>query len=104
MMLVGGFVMIIFLVFLNTSAENAYLHGIYSMLEPVGWFMTWTGLDHIFQNSRKAKSNLHYNSMMAHARIAFSSFDTAITSAATEEVVTKQKTVIPFDDCNLRVA
>jgi hypothetical protein len=103
-LLVAGFLLMGFLIILSAMpGKGTLLSGIYTMLEPVGWFMTWTGLDHVFQNSRKAKSNLHYNSMMAHAHIAFSSFD-SIQNAEAQEAAKQQKTVIPFDDCNLRVA
>ncbi|HWB64841.1 MAG TPA: hypothetical protein VG603_15095 [Chitinophagales bacterium] len=105
MLLAGGTLLIVFLVFLNSMPyKSAFLAGLHSMLEPVGWFMSWTGLDHVFQNSRKAKATLHYNSMMAHASIEFSSFGEK-TSEGTVDINTKQqKTVIPFDDSNLRVA
>ena len=100
----AGFLLMTFLIILSTMpSKGTFLTGMYTMLEPVGWFMTWTGLDHVFQNSRKAKSNLHYNSMMAHASIAFSSFE-SIQSTENQDAANKQKTVIPFDDCNLRVA
>ena len=99
-----GFGLMIFLVYLTTiSAKGAYLNGIYLMLEPVGWFMTWTGLDHVFQNSRKANSALDFNSRMAYAQITFSSFE-AMQQPAEDAVGARQKTVIPVDDYNLRVA
>jgi len=104
MLLGAGFLLMTFLVLLNAlPGKSAYLNGIYSMLEPVGWFMTWTGLDHVFQNSRKSKSALDYNTMMASATMAFSSFDAAL-EVTEDGVAAKQKTVIPFDNSNLRVA
>ena len=104
MLLVSGFTLMIFLVLLTTVASKAtYMNGIYLMLEPVGWFMTWTGLDHVFQNSRKSESTLDFNSMMARAAITFSSFDVAQDVSA-ESAAPAKKTVIPFDDSNLRVA
>lgn len=89
-----GSLLILFLFYLTTiPGEIPYISGIHLMLEPVGWFMTWTGLDHVFQISRKSKSNLDFNKRMSVAKIAFSSFDSA-----------GQKTVIPIDNQNLRVA
>ncbi|MDB5281465.1 MAG: hypothetical protein JWO06_540 [Bacteroidota bacterium] len=100
MLLGAGFSLMIFLVYLTTiPTKGAYLNGIYLMLEPVGWFMTWTGLDNVFQNTRKNKSALDFNSRMAFAAIKFSSFDTVV-----EAETKQQKTVIPFDNSNLRVA
>src|ERR1043165_8623635 len=93
-----GFVLISFIFLLTTMEEaNSYLKGIILMLEPIGWFTTWTGLDYVFQLSRKEKTAIDFNNKMAHAKIAFSSLDDAQDS-------TKQKTVIPLDNQNLRVA
>ncbi|MBP6731302.1 MAG: hypothetical protein KA149_04545 [Chitinophagales bacterium] len=93
-----GSALILFLFYLTTipGEEMPYMSGIHLMLEPVGWFMTWTGLDHVFQISRKGKSTLDFNKRMSVAKIAFSSFE------ATE--AGHQKTVIPIDNQNLRVA
>ena len=103
-MLLGfGFLLILFLFFLTTIVSKAaYLNGINLMLEPVGWFMTWTGLDYVFQISRKSQSALQFNSKMANAQIAFSSFE-PIQISDTEELA-RPKTVIPMDNNNLRVA
>lgn len=94
MLLGSGSMLILFIFFLTTLSEKAaYLNGIILMLEPVGWFTTWTGMDYVFQISKKEKSALDFNSKMAFAKISFSSFDT-----------NPQKTVIPLDNQNLRVA
>jgi hypothetical protein len=94
MLLGSGSLLILFIFFLTTLSEKAaYLNGIILMLEPVGWFTTWTGMDYVFQISKKENSALDFNSRMAFAQISFSSFDTS-----------QQKTVIPLDGQNLRVA
>ncbi len=94
-----GSALILFLFYLTTlPGEIAYMSGIHLMLEPVGWFMTWTGLDHVFQISRKGKSTLDFNKRMSVAKIAFSSFETM------EDDAGNKKTVIPIDNQNLRVA
>ena len=99
-----GFILISLIFFLTTiSAEKAYMHGIILMLEPIGWFTTWTGLDNVFQNSRKGKAALDFNIKMASSKITFSSFGT-VQDPNTENPDTKQKTVIPLDNYNLRVA
>ena len=100
-MLLGlGSALILFLFCITTMpVKAAYLSGLNLMLEPVGWFMTWTGLDHVFQISKKSKSALDFNSKMALAKITFSSLeDIQATDAG------KQRTVIPLDNNNLRVA
>ena len=84
------------------AAEGAYLHGIILMLEPVGWFTTWTGLDLVFQNSRKDQSTLDFNSKMATAEITFSSF--AVVQEPANVDISRPKSVIPMDYNNLRVA
>lgn len=95
-----GFVLILVIFGLTTISTHAsYLNGIILMLEPVGWFTTWTGLDYVFQISRKEKSAIDFNSKMAHAKIAFSSFDSSQDASGA-----RQKTVIPLDNQNLRVA
>ncbi len=95
-----GSLLILGIFFLTTISETAkYLDGIILLLEPVGWFTTWTGLDYVFQISRKEKSSIDFNSKMAQAKIAFSSFD-----AAQDATGSRQKTVIPLDNQNLRVA
>lgn len=103
MLLASGFGLMIVLVFLSTlTSKSAYLSGFTMMLEPVGWFMTWTGLDQVFQNARKNKDSLEFNTKMSHAAITFSSMDAEQSTDVVE--MQKQKTVIPFDDSNLRVA
>lgn len=97
-----GFALILFIFYLTINAESGvYLHGIILMLEPVGWFTTWTGLDLVFQTSRKDQSTLDFNTKMASAQITFSSF-AAVQETDTE--TPRQKSVIPMDNNNLRVA
>ena len=99
-----GFVTILVIFGLtNMFAENSYLHGVILMMEPIAWFTTWTGLDHVFQNSRKSQSALDFNSKMAFAEIAFSPYG-AEQNGIAENPEAKQKTVIPLDSYNLRVA
>ena len=100
MFMAFGFVLILVIFLLTTVSDKAsYLNGLILMLEPVGWFTTWTGLDCVFQISGKEKSAIDFNSKMAQAKIAFSSFDSAQDATGS-----RQKTVIPLDNQNLRVA
>jgi hypothetical protein len=106
MLLSFGFVVIALIFYLTNLSEEksyAYLHGIILMLEPIAWFAAWTGLDNVFQNSRKGKEDLDFNSKMAFAEIAFSPFGNEEEVIA-ENAESKPKTVIPLDNYNLRVA
>lgn len=98
-MLGGGSLLILFLFFLTTVPqihELKYIEGMILMAEPMGWFMTWTGLDLVFQNTRNSKATLEFNAKMAKASISFCALD-----SKTER---KHKSVIPLDSNNLRVA
>ena len=65
--------------------------------------MTWTGLDHVFHTARKDQAAIEFNLKMARAEITFSSFGLAQDSV-NDHAEMKQKTVIPLDNYNLRVA
>jgi hypothetical protein len=103
MLLASGFVLISFLFYLSRiSVKGDYLSGVYLMLEPLSWFITWTGLDHVFQISKSSKAALDFNSKMGYAGISFSSLADVNSASDTRRVT--RKTVIPFDNDNLRVA
>jgi hypothetical protein len=97
-MLGAGSLLILVLFFITTIPqihELKYLEGMILMAEPMGWFLTWTGLDLVFQNTRNSKATLEFNEKMAKASVSFSSL------AAQGR---KHKSVIPLDNNNLRVA
>ncbi|MBL0308259.1 MAG: hypothetical protein IPP77_00715 [Bacteroidetes bacterium] len=99
----GGFALSIALVFLSTSVEHIrYINHIPMVLEPIAWFTTWTGLDHIFQLSRKDKPTYEFNKKMVSAEITFHSLE-APEAASTGTHGPTQKKVIPFGN-NLRIA
>lgn len=94
-----GFILIMTIFFLsNLAVKPDYLSGVILMIEPVGWFTTWTGLDYVFQLSKKEKPSIDFNDRMAHASISFSSLEEMQAASG------KQKTIIPLDNQNLRVA
>lgn len=102
--LASGFALISFIFLLTlVPTGKEYMNGIILILEPVGWFTTWTGLDFIFQNSRKNKPAIDFNIKMAASKITFSSLGVAQESDS-DSIVPKQKSVIPLDNNNLRVA
>ncbi len=99
-----GFVFGLFLVYLGTlGGHSVLLNSVHVVLEPLTWFMIWTGLDHIFQNSRKDKPTLDFNLKMANAEISFSSFAVATNTEADGGTITKKKKAIPCGN-NLRIA
>ena len=102
--LASGFALISFIFLLTLVPRGKeYMNGIILILEPVGWFTTWTGLDFIFQNSRKNKPAIDFNIKMAASKITFSSLGVAQETDA-DTFVPKQKSIIPLDNNNLRVA
>ena len=93
-----GFLSIIFLICLaNMAEEGSLLSAVHVAMEPVGWFLTWTGLDMIFQQSKKEEDTIQFNLKMARAQLTFASFG---MSADLDTVGSK---VIPCGN-NLRVA
>lgn len=100
---VSGFLLIIFLIYLsNLATHGSLLNGVQVALEPVGWFLTWTGLDMIFQQSKKEKPTIDFNLKMARAQLTFSSFGVISNPEHPEETAVVSK-VIPCGN-NLRIA
>lgn len=99
----GGFALSIALVFLSASIEDIrYINHIPMVLEPIAWFTTWTGLDHIFQLSKKEKPTYDFNKKMVESEIGFLSLEIP-EAAGTGTHGPTQKKVIPFGN-NLRIA
>lgn len=99
----GGFALSIALIFLSASLEEIkYVNHIPMVLEPIAWFTTWTGLDHIFQLSQKGKPTYDFNKKMVNSVIRFLSLEIP-EMAGTGTHGGGQKKVIPFGN-NLRIA
>lgn len=96
-----GSLLILVLSYLTTIEQTAFFHGIVLMLEPVGWFMTWSGLDQVFQISRKNDAQLDFTTKMSNADIAFTSLE---MENPNPDSGGHKKMVIPIDASNLRVA
>jgi len=70
-----GFALMIGTAYLaGIKVKEFYLNSIQIIMEPAGWFMVWAGLDNIFNDARKKRPNLDFNTKMAHAEITFLSF------------------------------
>jgi hypothetical protein len=75
LLITGGIIIIICTAFLaNISTTNFFINALRIILEPAGWFFTWTGFDHVFYLSRNKKPELDFLSRMGHAEIKFLSF------------------------------
>jgi len=98
----GGFLLILSLAYVASIAKGAFfLNSLPVLTEPLAWFMTWTGLDHIFKNYGD-NANMDINTKMLQAKISFFCLGQS-TELAVEPVVQKPKKVIPAGN-NLRVA
>jgi len=67
-----GFVLMIATAYMGTHSNKMfYISALQVVIEPAGWFLTWTGFDKIFSNIRKRSSELDFNEKMAHSEIIF---------------------------------
>jgi hypothetical protein len=80
-----------------------FLNSLPVLIEPLAWFVTWTGLDHIFKNYG-SDTGLNINTSMLQAKISFSCLG-QITVTTLDSVVTphRARKVIPVGN-NLRIA
>ena len=63
-MLVAGYISFL-------EPPQFYVHIILVLFEPAGWFLFWTGLDHLFSDSVKTKRELDFFRQMSGAEIRF---------------------------------
>ena len=100
---IAGFALIIALiVFGHYVGETTLLSQFHVAVEPVGWFLCWTGLDMIFAQSKKEQTTIDFNLKMARAQLTFASFGMVAEVANGEETQGATK-VIPCGN-NLRIA
>jgi hypothetical protein len=72
---ISGFAMLILAAAISSFGNKSFWSNTIRVItEPSGWFLAWTGLDHIFFFSRKRNSEYEFNSRMAHSEIIFLSF------------------------------
>ncbi len=106
LMCAGGFGLIISLAFLGAVAtESSFINGSHMALEPIGWFLAWTGLDMVFQQSKKEQETIDFNLKMTRSEITFMSFGISLDIPAeeAETTIAPQPKVIPCGN-SLRVA
>lgn len=96
-----GFSIILILAYLSSVVKGVFfLNSLPVVIEPLAWFVTWTGLDHIFKQFDSDKG-MDVNSKMLEAAISFSCLGEVILYD--ESAAPKTKKVIPAGN-NLRVA
>jgi hypothetical protein len=72
LMCITGFVLMISTAYIGTFINKMfYISALQVILEPAGWFLTWTGFDQIFANLRKRSPEVDFNEKMAHSEIIF---------------------------------
>lgn len=71
----AGFALITFIILVgHTWSSIVILRGFEMMLDPLGWFLTWTGLDMIFVQSKKEQPHIDFNMRMTNAKLTFAAF------------------------------
>lgn len=96
-----GFIIILVLAYLSSLAKGIFFFNSLPMvIEPLAWFVTWTGLDHIFKHFGADKP-IDINSRMLDATISFSCMGEVIVHESNTSPKTKK--VIPAGN-NLRIA
>jgi hypothetical protein len=97
-----GFSIILIFAYVSSLVKGIFfLNSLPVLIEPLAWFVTWTGLDHIFKQFGNDKG-MDINSRMLGSAISFSCMGEVILH---DEPVTtpKAKKVIPAGN-NLRIA
>jgi hypothetical protein len=97
----AGFSIILIFAYLSSLAKGIFfLNSLPVLIEPLAWFVTWTGLDHIFKQFGHNKS-IDINSRMLGSAISFSCMG-EVTLHTEAAPAPKAKKVIPAGN-NLRI-
>ena len=51
--------------------QKLHIHFLLVLFEPAGWFLLWTGLDHLVHSSKETKKELEFYSKMSKSEIKF---------------------------------
>ena len=101
-----GFLLILFLAYVASIAKGIFfINSLPVLIEPLAWFVTWTGLDHIFKNYGNDNGQ-DINTRMLNAKINFMVMGSAAPTAEVEVEAApahKARKVIPAGN-NLRIA
>jgi len=75
LMAVAGFLLISFLITMaHVLTESMVWRGVEIMMDPLGWFLIWNGLDLVFVQSKNEMPNINSNLKIANAKLTFISF------------------------------
>lgn len=64
MMLCAGYIS-------SSRSQSIPLHILLVILEPAGWFLVWTSMEHMISNSRKEKTEIKFYAKMVKSKIIF---------------------------------
>lgn len=53
------------------KTEKYYIHLLLVLFEPAGWFLLWSGLDHLVYSSKETKKDLEFYLRMTRSEIKF---------------------------------
>lgn len=71
-MAMAGVIMIMLATYLLSLKSDSFLiHFLIVILEPAGWFTSWTGLDEIYYTTRSKKPDFDFYSKMMNSEIHF---------------------------------
>ena len=71
----AGFAIIIFMVTVGHNfSELMLVKGLEMMIDPLGWFLVWNGLDMVFVQSKKEQPTVDFNLKMTNAKLSFMAF------------------------------
>jgi hypothetical protein len=98
-----GFTIILLLAYVASIAKGIFfINSLPVLIEPLAWFVTWTGLDHIFKNYAHDGEHVDINAKMLASRITFSCMG-QVTETEQGTTAHKPRKVIPAGN-NLRIA
>jgi hypothetical protein len=57
-----------------SKSEKFHMHLLLVLFEPAGWFLLWTGLDHLIYFGKTKRSELYFYGKMTNAEIEFHAY------------------------------
>lgn len=71
LVVIGSVMLVIATYILSLNPQKLYLHALFVILEPAGWFMSWTGLEKLFSTARLRNAELNFYIKMAKSKVVF---------------------------------
>jgi len=99
-----GFLIILVLAYVASIAKGVFFfNSLPVLIEPLAWFVTWTGLDHIFKHYANDGDHVDVNAKMLVAKITFMCLGQVTETTVDSAAAHKPRKVIPAGN-NLRIA